>query len=328
MLELCNVATFILSVITKRGMTFPPSSTVRFSSQPLSKDVMHIGADDDEIGEDGLDDNVFAQLLAFQRRQRKCFGCGSPEHTISECPDYEIKKKSVSAITSSKKPLRPQLAKKSINAMISSPGEEMCSICPPDNDKDDAAVDVFTSDIDLDQKVASVIRHEDHSSSDESSIDDFDLHRDGFTFGDFDTTIAVMTADDHSIDFNHRVAAVSADIPASIDDVSASSSDSDDDAPVPTITLDNYVDNLLGKPPHHKIHFDRYGHDNNDLRATFKNLTSTPTFYIKTRPFIETNKFIFLINKNDNYLVHPIFSGDSYVRTPQTMMKHIYKVFI
>jgi hypothetical protein len=60
----------------------------------------------------------------------------------------------------------------------------------------------------------------------------------------------------------------------------------------------------------------------------FKKLTSIPTFYIKTRPFVEPKKFVFIINKNDNYLVHPIFSGDSYVRTPQTMMKHMYIVFI
>ena len=152
------------------------------------------------------------------------------------CPEYEIKKKGILSFSSSKKPFKKPLHRnsKSINAMTSSPGEGMCPLDYGENDAIDAsASDVFTPDIDLDQKVASVIRHESHSSSDESSIDDFDLHRDGFTFGDFDPTmVAIMSStDDHSIDLDYRVAAVSADFSVSIDDLSeSSSSDSDNDA--------------------------------------------------------------------------------------------------
>ena len=164
---------------------------------------MHIGAETDEAsGEEEIDDNVFAQLLAFQRRQRTCFGCGKPDHVIGDCPEYEIKKKGIMSVSSTKKPFKKPFHRKNIHALTSSPGEELD--CDEDEATDSRASDAFTSDIDLDQKVASVIRHETHSSSDESSIDDYDLHRDGFTFGDFD----------------HTVTAISADFSVSIDDLS------------------------------------------------------------------------------------------------------------
>jgi hypothetical protein len=120
---------------------------------------------------------------------------------------------------------------------LSSPGEEN------DNDDDDGIdnndvapieSDLLTSEIALDTKVASVIRQElscSSSQSDDSSADDFDLHRDGFTYGDL-------------ADFDHHVAAISAGLPNGIDDTSVLSSESS----VSTssqVLLPGYVDDVL-----------------------------------------------------------------------------------
>ncbi len=94
--------------------------------------------------------------------------------------------------------------------------------------------DVLKSDIDLNQKVASVIcpaPAPSSSPSECSSVDDYDLHCDGFfTYGDF-------------YDSDRRIAAISADVPIDVDDLSTSSSDSSASGPLglfSTIILINH----------------------------------------------------------------------------------------
>lgn len=143
---------------------------------------------------------------------------------------------------------KPSHRNKSINAMTSSSGKTIYND-DEDNAIDASAPNIFTTDIDLNQRVNSVIQHDNPPSSDESSIDDYEMHRDGFAYGDFDHMVAFASStDDHSIDLDHHIAAVSMSFLVSINNISESSSDSDTITPdftELTITLDGYVDRLL-----------------------------------------------------------------------------------
>ena len=50
---------------------------------------------------------------------------------------------------------------------------------------------------------------------------------------------------------------------------------------------------------------DRLEDDNTVLGEVFRNLTTSPTFYNKTSPFLERNNSKFILHKNDIYLIYP-----------------------